>query len=317
MRDGKRYFTDGTNGLFKNVDQTNPLVGFHQILLLSNDVDERIWNDDRMTDDRWYTVVFPFDVPYIKLQMAYGDDVDLREFEGVSRTQEGTKEIYTLLFNERVKIPETTAERSKNAYALAHHPYMIRPSAKKLETDGLIYRTVTGENVKSYKKAMADAGYTDEAAYLQSIEESKLISVKKPLMDKISNTETPDAFTFIGNYHDQKMPADRYYLGYEPDRGYPLGFYHTTAESKGNNWKKFTAIVKGNTTDAKANYMGIAFDLYDNEETNAIRSVVAAEKPATKSMAVYSLSGQKVAEGSLQALPKGIYVMGGRKYVVR
>ena len=64
-------------------------------------------------------------------------------------------------------------------------------------------------------------------------------------------------------------------------------------------------------------YCGDVEQYYKDKETGINEVVTTEPKSATAKAGVYSITGQKVAESSLNNLPKGIYIMNGKKYMVK
>lgn len=57
----------------------------------------------------------------------------------------------------------------------------------------------------------------------------------------------------------------------------------------------------------------------DSSETTAIWNALSADDNRTEmgSKDIYSLSGQKMNVSDMRSLPKGIYIVNGKKYIVK
>ena len=133
-------------------------------------------------------------------------------------------------------------------------------------------------------------------------------------------------FEFIGNYDEtKKLPADSYYFAYRDhsDGTRSLILNHLTKESK-NAWTPMTALVRPYSDEVSMiNYAKtFAFDFATsavNNETTGIQDInfnTPSTKKGTDSQKVYNLNGQVVGT-SLNGLSQGIYVINGKKYIVK
>ena len=133
-------------------------------------------------------------------------------------------------------------------------------------------------------------------------------------------------FEFIGNYDEtKKLPADSYYFAYRDhsDGSRSLILNHLTRNSK-NAWTPMTALVRPYTEEVSmANFakkLSFGFDITVNKnETTGIQEIdnnQASNKKGTDSQKVYNLNGQIVGT-SLNGLSQGIYVINGKKHIVK
>lgn len=68
----------------------------------------------------------------------------------------------------------------------------------------------------------------------------------------------------------------------------------------------------------RTNRNALSFDFGDGQTTDINNIVTETAPESATANGVYNLNGQKVAEGtSLNGLAKGIYIVNGRKHVVR
>ena len=121
------------------------------------------------------------------------------------------------------------------------------------------------------------------------------------------------------------MPANSYfyYNGKGATNGsFDSGFYKRTKE--GGTWGKYTALVLASATDGvKAKAFTNFFTSSIDHETTGINNITS-EGAGTKRLGgkmadkVINLNGQVMRNGSsLEGLPKGIYIVNGKKFVVR
>lgn len=246
---------------------------------------EDIWEDSVRVDDKWYSMCLPFDMTKIQLESAYGSEVEVVEFSNAYTKKEGTIKYLHLEF----KTPVTETK--------AHHPYMIHPSLHAGTQKG-VKTTIVGIKKKPEN-------------------ESSLETVVK--------TVNGINYKFIGNYTKNKVmpaPCYFYYNGAGATNGtFASGFYKRT--KVGGKWGQYSAIVIPSSEDGvHAKAYTVFYDAGHNQPTG-IANINAGSQTLSNDKSfgnrVMNLNGQTVRQGSdaLSGLPAGIYIVNGKKYVVR
>ena len=265
--------------------QHGDYAGWKNFALVGENKKDDTWDDDKRVDGKWYTMCLPFDMTAQQLKSAYGSKVEVVEFSGVDVvTKSNRDKIITLKF----KQPVTETK--------AHHPYMIHPSLHKGTQEG-VKTTIVGIKKQEEKQESLDA---------QKVE-------------KIADGVT---YTFIGNYDKNKhlQQYSYYYYSGDNETQYKNGFYKWIKSGSGI-WTPYTACVlmdKDNGTNAKPS---ISYYLESIDgQTTAIDTLPVM--PAVRDMQqgkVYTITGQLVQQGTinLKALPQGVYIVNGKKYIVR
>lgn len=259
-------------------------AGWRNFALIGKIKDET-WDDNKRVDGKWYTMCLPFDMTAQQLKSAYGSKVEVVEFSDVEVvTKSNNDKIVTLKF----KQPVTETK--------AHHPYMIHPSLHKGTQTG-VKTTIVG--IKKQEE-------NDE-----SLDAQKVV--------KMADGVT---YTFIGNYKNAKplQQFSYYYYSGDDETRYKNGFYKWIKSGSGT-WTPYTACVlmdKDNGANAKPS---ISYYLESIDgQTTAIDTLPVM--PAVHDMQqgkVYTITGQLVQQGTinLKALPQGVYIVNGKKYIVR
>ena len=252
---------------------------------LTGKIKDDTWDDDKRVDGKWYTMCLPFDMTAQQLKSAYGSKVEVVEFSDVDVvTKPNNDKIVTLKF----KQPVTETK--------AHHPYMIHPSLHKGTQTG-VKTTIVGIKKQEEKQESLDA-------------------------QKVVKTADGVTYTFIGNYDKNKhlQQFSYYYYSGDNETRYKNGFYKWIASNSGT-WTPYTACVlmdKDNGANAKPS---ISYYLESIDgQTTAIDTLPVM--PAVRDMQqgkVYTITGQLVQQGTinLKALPQGVYIVNGKKYIVR
>ena len=299
--EGWRYFhTASGKFIFGPGQSTSPYAGWWNFMFVAGDIEEKTWPDGRMVDSRWYSAVFPFDLSYNQLMSAYGAKTDVREFTGVKSEVDGSKTKLTVTFNQRVPEPSN----HDDTYIIKGHPYMIHPGVRSYNSEG--------QSAPRYI-----AGISKEEA-------EKVIGNIAGIAAQETGEVTVGEYTFKGTYQDDYLPQYCYYLGMYPNDLSSLKFYYTkTAGTTNKNWKQFTSIVMVSESLGAngAKFMDMDFSIFNqnvfNDNYGIATSIEKAQTERELSDRIYNLNGQVIGKGSLQSMPKGIYVVNGKKIVVR
>lgn len=320
----KKFFREAGSFFNGNGDliQGNDYGGWRNFMLVAGDIDKKVWPDTRLVESRWYSAVFPFEMSYNQVESTFGTNTDVREFTNVCEHTVNGKLTRTVRFNTKPAIPSATSggrsvDKNKAGYIKAGLPYMIHPGTRVeiIEVDGKQYgRTIAGVNVE------------EAEAIVAANSDDVLETVSRPLVyDVADNSSNGADYYFKGTFVKQDMPANTFYLGYNPDpeNYYPLAFYVTTTGGA-NKWSAFTSIVRKTndsaTDNSNAKSMGIDFTLIIPKEeilgiTTGIESV--SDQKSVNNGVVYNLNGQVIGNQSTSNLSKGIYIVNGKKIVVR
>lgn len=273
-----------TQEVGKYTVQDGDYAGWKNFALVGENKEDDTWDDNKRVDGKWYTMCLPFDMTAQQLKSAYGSKVEVVEFSDVEVvTKPNNDKIVTLKF----KQPVTETK--------AHHPYMIHPSLHKGTQTG-VKTTIVGIKKQEEKQESLDA-------------------------QKVVKTADGVTYTFIGNYKNAKHLQQYSYYYYSGDETqYKNGFYKWIKSNSGI-WTPYTACVlmdKDNGANAKPS---ISYYLESIDgQTTAIDTLPVM--PAVHDMQqgkVYTITGQLVQQGTinLKALPQGVYIVNGKKYIVR
>ena len=274
-----------TQEVGKYSTRSGDYAGWQNFAATTKGKKEDIWEDSVRVDDKWYSMCLPFDMTKIQLESAYGSEVEVVEFSNAYTKNEGTIKYLHLEF----KTPVTETK--------AHHPYMIHPSLHAGTQKG-VKTTIVGIKKKEEK-------------------ESNLETVVK--------TVNGINYKFIGNYTKNKVmpaPCYFYYNGAGATNGtFASGFYKRT--KVGGKWGQYSAIVIPSREDGvHAKAYTVFYDAGHNQPTG-IANINAGSHTQSNDKSfgnrVMNLNGQTVRQGSdaLSGLPAGIYIVNGKKYVVR
>ena len=304
-------------------------AGWKQFLIIQDDAKQNTFEDEHRIDDRWYSMCFPFNLNAKQIRTAYGAGTEVCEFIGVWNTHtlnEDGEEIVTFRYKTLLSSDDQEAidedQKSRSAEPIitkANHAYMIHPASKK-----------EGDNTDVWYRIIPDIPKENQEGNQNDIIPTRPEhDMDEETLNKFAKngSELIPGFEFVGNYSiHEKLPADSYYFAYRDhaDGSRSLILNHLTKESK-HDWTPMTALVRPYAENANmANFakkFAFSFSSEQQEETTGIqeiKSYLNMGYSAANNKKIYNLSGQVVkAQANTQDLSKGVYIINGKKYVVK
>lgn len=284
-------------------------MGLHKFTITVSNV----YNDDTekwkfgKKGQQWWTICVPFNMTKAQVTAVFGANTEVCKMNEVVRNKE--KRRITLKF----KDDQYKNAASDDAIVIkAHEAYMIFPTASPtldLTFEG--YQLEEGSPIPTIISATEEGSVTENGDY---------------------------TYRFIGNYLSTwnanenngvgkpiYMPQYTYFLGAKG--GKHVFFYQTGTTGKWNPFSATVQVFKGQTnfgiddsfvTESGAKTASF-FGTEDDSHTTGIEDVTieAGNNPATS--VVYTLDGRIAGRGqqALNGLKSGIYIVNGKKIVVR
>ena len=298
---------------------------------------------EQYNDDRWYTMCFPFNLTRKQIEDTFGSGTEVCAFQYVEKETIGEALVYSIRFNKDLIInglntDGTPITPGSKIITYANQPYMIHPSQKPSNGQ---YQITDGDRVE-YKED--ENGQTVEKGNVISFKTEGHTAASSKGDESEATTSAPAHVkaVFQGNYEKQLIPFGVFFLASNEyykieaskdqsrNKGY-LNPYTAYVEIKDADFNadKYIAGLKNSKVmpkDASVGKAKIIFpslwgeDDMSNSTTTAIIPVHVAKKPVDMENArIYNLQGQLVGTGAeaLKSLHRGIYVMNGKKYVIR
>lgn len=330
--------------------------GWHQFVLTSfskSKNEDPTFNFGYITDNDWWTICLPFDMTKAKLKEVYGEETKVCTLVNVVRSYNGSDANYpknsvTLVFGnnlmEKTDDPETLVN-DEDVVIKAGYPYMIKPSLSTKQMENPKERLVFSD--PSYATKLEG----EKTAAYEILTTEKNIKARKETLDgEFDNDYT---YKFIGSFVPYYMPQHSYFLGWDTKQDGVAFFYQAEMPSSNiKNWNAYTCVIGVNWDKPKwmeatlndvshwetytvsgSNMISVSKDdsfpsaangkitnmQFGTGETDAIETVHMGNKTVTfVSGRVYNLNGQVVGEnGNIDHLGKGIYVVNGKKFVVK
>ena len=301
-------------------DPRNPILsktGWRQFALIkANSAENEL---EKKYKEVWYTMCFPFNLDDEQLTEAFGAGFNICEFSGVTvEEKEGEKTII-------LHFTDTTTDDDTGYLADAFHPYMIHPNYKA--TDKTMEYTAL---FRGFKKIPVDDTHNTEYN-----------SVTKTVTDKdgheISIDGVTGTYTFIGNVGPTKktIPYGAYFLGTAAGATYPKYWRETRIPNTA--WSQYAAIVIADEIFERAYFeiprdvvawvkgFNFVMDGFESPDGEALSIENIVEDAKTKNLPVeymnivYDMNGQMIRKGDAELgdLPSGIYIVNGKKYLVK
>ena len=308
----EKTFNDAVAGKLWNGTTTydkDKYMGLHKFTITVSNV----YNDDTekwkfgKKGQQWWTICVPFNMTKAQVTAVFGANTEVCKMNEVVRNKE--KRRITLKF----KDDQYKNAASDDAIVIkAHEAYMIFPTASPtldLTFEG--YQLEEGSPIPTIISATEEGSVTENGGY---------------------------TYRFIGNYLSTwnanenngvgkpiYMPQYTYFLGAKG--GKHVFFYQTGTTGKWNPFSATVQVFKGQTnfgiddsfvTESGAKTASF-FGTEDDSHTTGIEDVTieAGNNPATS--VVYTLDGRIARRGqqALNGLKSGIYIVNGKKIVVR
>lgn len=284
-------------------------------------INAQAWDDDKtvqksivylhrnMNPGKWNSLVLPIDLNVGQVKSIFGDQVHISEFKGAIDANHP----------QRIIFDPITADRTNNdAIAIeAGKLYLVKPIVgkemptgqpeKKFTYNGNTisvtdYYTIIGVTFKQ-KKDVQDINYSARVMGTTGDEEYGKTQVQ-----------------FVGTYvkcfdTNNPIPANSYVLNGNNKGGTAGLWYYRTVKTNTKGFRGWLQPANGHTAkDFECEIEGVVDQV--NGDATAIEGIEAAQQHNAN---IYNLNGQLVHQGatSTEGLPSGLYIVGGKKVVVK
>lgn len=264
-----------------------------------------------MNTDKWNSLVLPISLNVGQVKSIFGDQVHISEFKGA----------YDKNHPQRIIFDPITANRN-DADAIAIEEgklYLVKPTAdggmpqgqpeKTFTYNGNTisvtdYYTIVGVTFKK-KSDIADDAYSGRVRGTEGNE---------------SWGENAPQVQFVGTYvkcfgNNNPIPANSYVLNGNNVGGIEGLWYYRTVKTNTKGFRGWLETI-GDRPSKVFEYEIEGVVEQVNGNTTAIDGIEAAQQHSAN---IYNLNGQLVRQGatSTEGLPSGLYIVGGKKLVVK
>ena len=262
-----------------------------------------------MNTDKWNSLVLPINLNVGQVKSIFGDQVHISEFKGA----------YDKNHPQRIIFDPITANRNDpDAIAIkAGELYLVKPTAdggmpqkqtvKTFNKDGYNisvedYYTIVGVTFKK-KSEIADNAYSGRVMGDTGNE------------DFDTKQQVQFVGTYVNCYDNNNIPANSYVLNGNNVGGTTGLWYYRTVPTKTKGFRGWLETIGDRPSK------GIEYEINGvvdqvNGDVTAIEGIEAEQQHNAN---IYNLNGQLVRQGatSIEGLPSGLYIVGGKKVVVK
>ncbi len=263
-----------------------------------------------MNTDKWNSLVLPISLTVGQVKSIFGDQVHISEFKGAIDANHPQRIIFD---------PITADRNDPDAIAIeAGKLYLVKPTAdggmpqeqteKTFNKDGYNisvtdYYTIVGVTFKK-KSDIADDAYSGRVTGTTGNEDF----------------DTKQKVQFVGTYvkcfdTNNQIPANSYVLNGNNQGGTAGLWYYRTVKTKTKGFRGWLQSANGHASKGfECEINGVVDQV--NGDATAIEGIEAEQQHNAN---IYNLNGQLVRQGatSTEGLPSGLYIVGGKKVVVK
>lgn len=261
-----------------------------------------------MNIDKWNSLVLPISLTVGQVKSIFGDQVHISKFVGAQADHP-----------QRIIFDPITANRNDpDAIAIEEGQlYLVKPTA-----DGGMPKD---QAVKTFNKDGYDISVTDYYTIVGVTFKKKSEIADNAYSGRVmgdtgnEDFDTKQQVQFVGTYvkcfANDLIPANSYVLNGNNKGGTAGLWYYRTVETKTKGFRGWLQSANGQASK------GIEYEINGvvdqvNGDVTAIEGIEAAQQHSAN---IYNLNGQLVRQGatSTEGLPSGLYIVGGKKVVVK
>lgn len=263
-----------------------------------------------MNTDKWNSLVLPISLNVGQVKSIFGDQVHISEFKGA----------YDKNHPQRIIFDPITANRNDpDAIAIEEGKlYLVKPTADGGMPQGQPEKTFTYDG----KTIKVTNYYTIVGVTFKQKKDVKDINYSARVMGDTGNEDfdTKQQVQFVGTYvkcfdNNNNIPANSYVLNGNNEGGTAGLWYYRTVPTNTKGFRGWLQSANGQASK------GIEYEINGvvdqvNGDVTAIEGIEAAQQHNAN---IYNLNGQLVRQGatSTEGLPSGLYIVGGKKVVVK
>lgn len=262
-----------------------------------------------MNTDKWNSLVLPISLTVGQVKSIFGDQVHISEFKGA----------YDKNHPQRIIFDPITANRNDpDAIAIEEGKlYLVKPTADGGMPQKQTERTFTYNG----KTIRVTDYYTIVGVTFKQKKDVKDINYSARVEGKKGSEEygTAQQVQFVGTYvnciDNNNIPANSYVLNGNNVGGTAGLWYYRTVPTKTKGFRGWLQSVNGQASKVfEYEIEGVVEQV--NGNATAIDGIEAAQQHSAN---IYNLNGQLVRQGatSTEGLPSGLYIVGGKKLVVK
>lgn len=292
-----------------------------------------------MKGSNWWTICVPFNMTKAQVDEVFGSGTHVCRFSSVTRTDDGKgNKSITLRFQNDVYATKWTRDAKTLAYnkesgspanddivIYSHEAYMIYPTKSSEDANGMYnikdYKLETGSPLPTIIKA--NANETENA------DQTEYRFVGNYVTEVSTGTATnADEGVATADFKEVTIPQYSYiYAKKKNDTAYKFWFFTGTqmawspnkcvvqATKRDGGLTDYNNFFGGNANSTKVTQMSLFGEETDGGTTGINEEITIIAGEGDNAQRVYNLNGQMI--GGNNAKPKGIYIKGGKKFMVK
>lgn len=293
-----------------------------------------------MKGSNWWTICVPFSMTKAQVDKVFGTGTHVCRFSSVTRTDDGKgNKSITLRFQNDVYATKWTRNPETLAYNIvggspadndiviySHEAYMIYPTKSSEDANGMYnikdYKLETGSPLPTIIKANAD----DKT---EGADHTEYRFVGNYVTEVSTATATnADAGVAPADFKEVTIPQYSYiYAKKKNDTAHKFWFFTGTqmawspnkcvvqATKRDGGLTDYNNFFGGNANSTKVTQMSLFGEETDGGTTGINEEITIIAGEGDNAQRVYNLNGQMI--GGNNAKPKGIYIKGGKKFMVK
>lgn len=262
-----------------------------------------------MNPNKWNSLVLPINLNVGQVKSIFGDQVHISEFKGA----------YDKNHPQRIIFDPITANRNDpDAIAIEEGKlYLVKPTADGGMPTGQTEKTFTynGKTI-SVRDYYTIVGVTfKQKKDVEDINYSARVEGTKGSEEYGKAQQVQFVGTYVNCIDNNNIPANSYVLNGNNVGGTTGLWYYRTVPTKTKGFRGWLQSVNGQASKVfEYEIEGVVEQV--NGNATAIDGIEAAQQHSAN---IYNLNGQLVRQGatSTEGLPSGLYIVGGKKLVVK
>lgn len=262
-----------------------------------------------MNTDKWNSLVLPISLTVGQVKSIFGDQVHISEFKGA----------YDKNHPQRIIFDPITANRNDpDAIAIEEgNLYLVKPTADGSMPEGQPEKTFTyGDKTISVTNYYTIVGVTfKKKSEIADNAYSGRVMGDTGNEDFDTKQQVQFVGTYVNCYDNNNIPANSYVLNGNNVGGTTGLWYYRTVPTKTKGFRGWLETIGDRPSK------GIEYEINGvvdqvNGDATAIEGIEAEQQHNAN---IYNLNGQLVRQGatSTEGLPSGLYIVGGKKVVVK
>ena len=291
-----------------------------------------------MKGNNWWTICVPFSMTKAQVDEVFGTGTHVCRFSSVTRTDDGKgNKSITLRFQNDVYATKWIRNAETLAYNIeggspadndiviySHEAYMIYPTKSNEDANGMYnikdYKLETGSPLPTIIKANVNVETKDHTEYrfvgnyVTEVSTATATNADEGVATAAYETVTIPQYSYI--YAKKKNDtAHKFWFFTGTQMAWSPNKCVVQATDRDGGAQDYSNFFGGNANSTKVTQMSLFGEETDGGTTGINEEITIIAGEGDNAQRVYNLNGQMI--GGNNAKPKGIYIKGGKKFMVK